>query len=366
MEKRVYNFAAGPATLPVPVLEEAQRHLLALPGVGMSILEISHRSRWFADIRDAAEANLRRLLHIPDHYHVLFLQGGASLQFSMVPMNFLRGSGKSADYILTGSWSNKAIKEAQREGAVRIVWDGKDENYTRVPLSSELNLNADAAYVHFTSNETIQGVAFQSEPDTGQVPLICDASSDFLSRPIPVERYALIYAGAQKNAGPAGVTIVIIRDDLLERVPENMPSMLDYRQHAASKSAYNTPPVFAIYIVMLVTQWLLEEIGGLEKMAAINRQKAELLYDVIDQSNGFYRGHARPDSRSVMNITWRMPSETLEREFLKQAEQRGLYELKGHRSVGGLRASLYNAMPLEGVRALCEFMIEFKEQWGGR
>ncbi|MBI3951851.1 MAG: 3-phosphoserine/phosphohydroxythreonine transaminase [Acidobacteria bacterium] len=362
MEKRVYNFSAGPATLPLSVLEEVQRHLLTLPGVGMSILEISHRSKWFDEILETTESNLRRLLHLPDHYKVLFLQGGASLQFSMVAMNFLRGSGKSADYILTGSWSEKAIQEARREGSVRVAWTGKAENCVRVPQQAELDLDPNAGYVHFTSNETIQGVEFQTEPDTGDVPLICDSSSDFLSRPIPVERYGLIYAGAQKNAGPAGLTLVIIRDDLLERVPDNLHTMLDYHVQAKNKSVYNTPTVFAIYITMLVTRWLLEEIGGLEKMAAINQQKAQLLYDVIDQSDGFYRGHARPDSRSVMNVTWRLPNETLEQEFVKQALGRGLYELKGHRSVGGIRASIYNAMPLEGVQALCDFMAEFEER----
>jgi len=326
------------------------------------VLEMSHRSKWFDEIIETAESNLRGLLSIPDNHRVLFLQGGASLQFSMVPMNLLRGAGKSADYILTGSWSEKAMKEAQREGAVRVVWTGKAENFTRVPQQTELDLDSNAAYVHFTSNETIQGVEFQIEPHVGDVPLICDASSDLLSRPIPVNRYALIYAGAQKNAGPAGLTIVIIRDDLLDRVPDNLHTMLDYRLQAKNKSLYNTPPVFAIYITMLVTRWLLEEIGGLEHMAAINRQKAQLLYDAIDQSNGFYRSHARTDSRSMMNVTWRLPNESLEQEFVMRAEANGLYELKGHRSVGGIRASIYNAMPLEGVQALREFMVEFKDQ----
>jgi phosphoserine aminotransferase len=362
MQPRVYNFSAGPATLPVSVLQEAQRHLLALPGAGMSVLEISHRSKWVDEIIETTEATLRRLLNLPDHYRVLFLQGGASLQFSMVAMNFLRGAGKSADYILTGSWSEKALQEAQREGAARVAWSGKAEGYARVPRQTELNLDPTAAYVHFTANETIQGVEFQIEPEAGDAPLICDASSDFLSRPMSVDRYGLIYAGAQKNAGPAGLTIVIVRDDLLERVPANLHTMLDYRLQAKNKSLYNTPPVFAIYITMLVTRWLLEDIGGLEKMAAINRQKARLLYEAIDLSGGFYRGHARSDSRSMMNVTWRLPGETLEHEFVKQAQARGLYELKGHRSVGGIRASIYNAMPLEGVQALRDFMLEFQNQ----
>ncbi len=360
MERRVYNFSSGPATLPLAILEEAQRYLLALPDAGMSVLEVSHRSRWVEDILQAAEANLRQLLQLPDHYKVLFLQGGARLQFSMVPMNFLSGTGKSADYILTGSWGQGAVKEAQREGPVRIAWDGKAEGYVRIPQPTELNFDPNAAYIHFTSNETIQGVQFQTEPEVGNVPLICDASSDFLSRPIQVERYALIYAGAQKNVGSAGVTVVIIRDDLLERVPDNLHSMLDYRLHAKSKSLYNTPPVFAIYMVMLMTRWLLQEIGGLDRMATINQQKAQLLYQVLDQSEGFYQGHSRVDSRSVMNITWRLPNEALEQRFLEQAQASGLCELKGHRSVGGIRASIYNAMPVEGVQALRDFMVEFK------
>lgn len=362
-EARVYNFSAGPAMLPLPVLEEAQRHLLALPGVGMSVLEISHRSRWFEEIREEAEANLRRLLGVPDHYHVLFLQGGASLQFSMVPMNLLRGRHEAAAYIVTGSWSERAAEEARREGHVRILWSGQKEQYTRVPRPDEVPVASPTAYVHFTSNETIQGVQFATEPETDDVPLVCDASSDFLSRPIPIERYAVLYAGAQKNAGPAGLTIVIVRADVLERIPDGLPTMLDYRTHVRHRSTYNTPPVFAIYIFLLVTRWLLREIGGLERMAALNRRKAQLIYDVIDRSDGFYRGHAHPESRSLMNLTWRLPTEELERLFLREADARGLRELKGHRSVGGVRASLYNAMPLEGVRALRDFMLEFQERY---
>ncbi|MCS6817627.1 MAG: 3-phosphoserine/phosphohydroxythreonine transaminase [Blastocatellia bacterium] len=363
---RIYNFSAGPAMLPAPVLEEAQRHLRALPGIGMSVLEISHRSRWFEELRDEAEANLRALLQLPNDYHVLFLQGGASLQFSMVPMNMLRGRRAVAEYILTGFWSERAAAEARREGNVRVLWSGESEQYRRAPRADEIRVDPQAAYVHFTSNETIQGVQFATEPETGDVPLICDASSDFLSRPIPIERYALLYAGAQKNAGTAGLTIVLLREDLLDRIPDGLPSMLDYRVHVRHRSVYNTPPVFAIYILVLVTRWLLREIGGLERMAALNRQKAQLLYDVIDHSEGFYRGHAHPESRSIMNVTWRLPNEELERTFLREAEARGLYELKGHRSVGGLRASLYNAMPLEGVRALCDFMQEFRERYDRR
>ncbi|MER3559393.1 MAG: 3-phosphoserine/phosphohydroxythreonine transaminase [Armatimonadota bacterium] len=357
MAQRVWNFSAGPGVLPLSVLETAQRELLALPGVGMSVLEISHRSKWFEAILDEAEHNLRQLLGIPDHYRVLFMQGGASLQFAMVPMNLLGGD--SADYILTGSWGQKAYQEAVKIGRARIAWDGKSDNYTRTPHPDELDLDPKSAYVHFTSNETIQGVQFPEEPPVGDRPLVCDASSDFLSRPIPIERYALLYAGAQKNAGPAGVTIVILRADLCERTPPNMPAMLDYRLQAENRSLYNTPPVFAIYMVLQVTRWLRETIGGLERMHQLNREKARLLYEVIDQSGGFYRGHAHPEYRSLMNVVWRLPSEELEKEFLKEAESHQFYELKGHRSVGGCRASIYNAMPLEGVRALREFMLDF-------
>ena len=360
--ERVFNFSPGPATLPLPVLQEVQQNLLALPGVGASVLEISHRSKTFEEIIAQAEANIRALLSLPEEYHVLFLQGGASLQFSQVPMSFLRGTGRSADYIVTGSWAKRALAEAQREGAVRIVWDGKADNYSRVPKHGEYEIDPSAAYVHFTSNETIQGIQFPAEPETGHVPLVCDASSDFLSRPIDVKRYGLIYAGAQKNVGPAGVTIVIIRQDMLEQVPDDLPTMLNYTVHVEHRSLYNTPPVFAVYVVMLVTRWLLENIGGLEQMHAINQQKAQLLYEAIDRSEGFYRGHAQPDSRSLMNATWRLPSEELEVQFVKEAKEAGLHELKGHRSVGGIRASMYNAMPIEGVRTLVEFMEHFRQK----
>lgn len=361
MSARVYNFSAGPATLPLSVLEQAREELTSLPGVGMSVLEISHRSKTFGAILESAKANLRALLKLPENYHVLFLQGGASMQFSMVPMNFLRGSGKSADYILTGSWGGKAIKEAQKEGPVRTAWSGKAEGYARVPASSEVDLDPNAAYVHFTSNETIEGVEFFAEPEVGDVPLVCDASSDFLARPIPIERYGLIYAGAQKNVGPSGVVVVIIRDDLVQRVPAGLPAMLDYRVMAENDSLYNTPPVFGVYIINLVTNWVFETVGGLEKMEALNREKAGLLYDAIDQSGGFYRGHAKPESRSIMNVTFRLPDETLEKEFVKEAEARALSQLKGHRSVGGIRASIYNAMTLEGVRTLAAFMSDFRK-----
>ncbi|MHC4176802.1 MAG: 3-phosphoserine/phosphohydroxythreonine transaminase [Planctomycetota bacterium] len=362
MEKRVYNFSPGPAMLPLPVLEEAQRDLLALPGTGISILEISHRSKAFTEIIAQAEANLRELLAVPDDYHVLFLQGGAQTQFAMVALNLLRGTGKAADYVLTGSWGKKAVKEAKTQGGVRVAWDGESTNYDRVPRQDQLSLGSQSAYVHITSNETIQGVQFPGEPDVGDVPLVCDSSSDFLSRPVPIQRYGILYACAQKNAGPAGVTIVIVRDELLGRAPGDLPSMLSYKALAEAKSLLNTPPTFAVYVVKLVTDWLLTEIGGLKKMAQINKQKVQLLYDAVDQCGGFYEVHAKPGSRSTMNVAFRLADSALEQPFLGQAAGRGLCELKGHRSVGGFRASIYNAMPTEGVRLLCDFMLEFWEK----
>ncbi|HTM56144.1 MAG TPA: 3-phosphoserine/phosphohydroxythreonine transaminase [Pirellulales bacterium] len=361
MTKRVFNFLPGPAVLPVSVLEQCQQAVLEMPGLGMSILELGHRSQTFEAVLAEAKALLTELLGIPSNYKILFLQGGASLQFSMLPMNLLRGTGRTADYIVTGSWGSKALQEAQREGTARAAWDGKADNYSFVPAATELKPSADAAYVHITSNETIQGVEFSQEPPTGSAPLVCDASSNFLSRPTDVSRYGLIYACAQKNAGIAGVTVVIVRDDLLERVPKNLPTMLDYRLQAANDSLYNTPPVFAIYVLLLVTRWLKNEIGGLANMAKINRDKAGLLYQVLDEHPDFYRGHARPDSRSMMNVTFRLPNEELETAFVKQAKARDLVELKGHRSVGGMRASIYNAMPREGVVALRDLMLEFKD-----
>lgn len=360
METRVYNFSPGPAVMPLPVLEAARRDLLALPGIGISALEISHRSPWFDGVLAETERNLRTLLNLPANYQVLFMQGGARLQFSMVPMNLLRGSGKAADYLVTGTWGQMAAQEATREGNVRIAFDGKSEGFSRLPREDEPRLDPNAAYAYFTSNETIQGVQFLEEPHVGPTPLVCDASSDFLCRPLPMDRYGMVYACAQKNAGPAGVTIVIIRDDLLTRSPDDLPTMLSYRQYAKEKSLLNTPPVFSVYLVMLVTRWLLDDVGGLANMEKRNREKAQLLYDVIDAHPDFYRGHAQADSRSLMNVTFRMPSDEIQAAFLKQAQARGLCELKGHRSVGGIRASIYNAMPVDGVTALRDFMLEFR------
>jgi phosphoserine aminotransferase len=364
MANTVYNFCAGPATLPKPALEQARDELLSYQGTGMSVMEISHRSKWAADIIAEAEENIRTLLGVPSGYTVLFLHGGATLQFSMVPMNLLRGAGKHAEYIITGSWGVKAQKEAAKDGEARVIWSGKDDNYVRTPKPAEAAVSPDAAYVHFTSNETIQGVEFFAEPETGDVPLVCDASSDFLARPVPVERYGVLYAGAQKNVGPAGAAVVIIRDDLIGKAPEGLPSLLDYKVMAENKSLYNTPPMFTIYMIMLSTRWALKDIGGLKAMEERNRKKANMLYDAIDGSGGFYKGHAEAAFRSIMNVTWRLPSEDLEAQFLKEADAAGLLQLKGHRSVGGLRASIYNAMPVEGVEALRDFMTEFQRKNG--
>ncbi|HEY0545564.1 MAG TPA: 3-phosphoserine/phosphohydroxythreonine transaminase [Pyrinomonadaceae bacterium] len=361
MTERIFNFSAGPAVLPLPVLEKAQSELVSLPGVGMSIMEISHRSKTFDEIHARATNGIRELMGLPENYHILFLQGGASLQFSMIPMNLLP-SGGSADYILTGSWGKKAIKEAKRVGTVNLAATTADGGFTRVPAQDELTLDPKAAYLHFTSNETIEGVEFQTEPEAGDVPLVCDASSDIMSRPVPVEKYGLIYAGAQKNMGPSGVTLVIIRDDLLKRIPDGLHTMLDFRTHVENNSLYNTPNTFGIYIIALVCEWLAEK-GGLTAMQRENEAKAQLLYDAIDATE-FYRGHADADARSLMNVTFRLPSEELEKKFASEATAAKLDGLKGHRSVGGIRASIYNAFPRAGVEALVSFMQEFEKKNG--
>lgn len=362
MTERIFNFSAGPAVLPLPVLEEAQRDMLRLPGVGMSVMEISHRSKTFDEIIQGADAGLRELLNIPKDYAVLFLQGGASLQFAMVPMNFLSLDG-SADYVVTGSWGKKAVKEAQKFGHVNFAANTADGGFTRVPAQDELQLDPSAAYVHITSNETIEGVQFKSEPEVGEVPLVCDSSSDILSRPIPIEKYGIIYAGAQKNMGPSGVTLVVIRDDLIEQVPENQHSMLDYRLLAENDSMLNTPNTWGIYLISLVCEWLRAQ-GGLVVMKKKNEEKAAILYNAIDASDGYYLGHADPQARSLMNVTFRLPSEGLEKQFCSDATALGLDGLKGHRSVGGVRASIYNAFPRDGVERLVEFMQDFAQKNG--
>ena len=359
--ERVFNFSPGPAVLPLSVLEEAQADLLALPGVGSSILEISHRSPAFDRILEDTLEGLKHLLGIGSDHEIVLLQGGASLQFSMVPMNLLRGQSAAADYVLTGTWGSTAIKEARREGKVHVAWDGEASKHDRLPAAGEISLSPAPAYVHITSNETIQGVQWKHDPDVGPAPLVCDCSSDFLSRPIDVAKYGLIYACAQKNAGIAGVTVVIIRKDLLERSRDDLPTMLDYRTFVKNGSRPNTPPTFAVYILGLVCRWIRDSMGGLTGMARHNAAKAKLLYDVLDGSGGFYAGHARPDCRSDMNVTFRLPDEATEKDFLKGAQSRGLVDLKGHRSVGGIRASIYNAMPVEGVETLRDYMLEFQQ-----
>jgi phosphoserine aminotransferase len=358
---RIFNFSAGPAVLPVPVLEEAQRDLVTLPGVGMSILEISHRSKAFEAILARTEADVRALGGVPANYKVLFLQGGASLQFSMVPMNLL-GPGQSADYIVTGGWAQKAVKEAKRVGAVKVAGSTESENFSRIPRQDELTLDPAAAYVHMTTNNTLFGTEWQGEPEVGDVPLVADTSSDMFSRPIDIAKYGLIYAGAQKNLGPSGVTLVIIREDLLARSSKSLHTMLNYAVHAENGSMYNTPPCFGIYLMGLVMKWALAE-GGLAAIGARNHRKAAKLYQEIDRS-GFYKGTADKASRSNMNITFRLPSEDLEAAFVKASTAAGLDGLKGHRSVGGIRASIYNAFPEAGVDALVEFMREFERQNG--
>jgi phosphoserine aminotransferase len=358
---RVYNFSAGPAVLPLPVLEEAQRDLIALPGVGMSVMEISHRSKTFEDLLAGAIQNIRDLAGIPANYRILMLQGGASLQFSMVPMNLL-AAGAVADYIDTGSWAIKAIEEASKVGKVNVAASTKADKYTRIPAQSELKLTPGAAYVHLTTNNTIEGTEWTAPPDVGGAPLIADASSDIFHAPIDVEKYALIYAGAQKNLGPSGVTLVIIREDLLARSTDALPTMLNYNVQAENNSLYNTPNTFGIYILGLTMKWL-KSLGGLAGVAKINERKAAKLYAEIDRS-GFYRGTAQKDSRSVMNVTFRLGSEDLEKQFVKESTAAGLDGLKGHRSVGGMRASLYNAFPEEGVDALVDFMKEFERKRG--
>jgi len=358
---RIHNFSPGPAALPLPVLEEIRENFLNFKGSGMSITEISHRSKEFDDVINDAVAGTKRLLNLTDNYQVLFCQGGASMQFCMIPMNFL-SEGKSADYVDTGTWSAKAIKEAQIQGKpVRVVASSADKNYSYIPKN--IAFNDDAAFVHLTSNNTIKGTQWADFPETKEVPIICDMSSDIMSRPLDVKKFGLIYAGAQKNVGPAGVCLVIIRNDILELVPDTVPTMLKYTTYASKNSLYNTPPCFAIYTVQLVMKWLEDTVGGLEKMAVLNQKKAQLLYNLIDGS-AFYRATAEPDSRSLMNVTFRLPNEELERQFVRDALENGLSGLKGHRSVGGCRASIYNAISLEAVAVLTDFLATFEKKNG--
>jgi phosphoserine aminotransferase len=358
---RIYNFNAGPAVLPLPVLEEIQASFLNFNSSGMSIVEISHRSKWFEAVINDAVERTKRLLKLDDKFHVLFLQGGASLQFAMIPMNFL-ADGKSADYVNTGTWSTKAIKEAKiQKKSYKVVASSEDRNFAYIPKN--ITFNKDAVYAHITSNNTIKGTQWRQFPDTGDVPIISDMSSDFMSRRFDAQKFGMIYAGAQKNIGPAGVCMVIIRDDMLKLIPDGLPSMLDFRTFVKENSLYNTPPCFSIYTIQLVLKWLEETVGGLDVMEKRNIEKGNLLYDYIDTS-GFYKGTADADSRSLMNVTFRLGSEDLEKKFVDEATKGGLGGLKGHRSVGGCRASIYNAMPLEGIKTLIDFMKTFAQKNG--
>jgi phosphoserine aminotransferase len=356
---RVFNFNAGPAVLPLPVLEEAREHLVELPGSGMSVMEMSHRSKGFEEILASAENGVRDLLGLPAEYHVLFLQGGASLQFSMAPMNLL-STQQSADYILTDQWSQKALKEACKVGNARVAGSSESDKFNRIPRPDELDLDPNATYVHVTTNNTLFGTQWKQMPETNGVPIVADASSDILSHPLEVEKYGLIYAGAQKNLGPSGVTLVIIREDMLRDTAPELPTMLNYKTHTKTHSLYNTPNTWGVYLIDLVCKWI-KGLGGLQAMTQRNEAKARVLYDAIDATE-FYRGHALPDSRSLMNVTFRLPSEELEKQFAKEATAQGLDGLKGHRDVGGLRASIYNAFPPEGVTALVEFMRDFERR----
>ncbi|PJB68712.1 MAG: 3-phosphoserine/phosphohydroxythreonine transaminase [Anaerolineae bacterium CG_4_9_14_3_um_filter_57_17] len=359
--KRAHNFNAGPAGLPLEVMLQAQAELLDYKGTGMSIIEMSHRSKEFEAMINEAEADMRELLAIPANYKVLFMQGGASLQFSTIPMNF-RPAGASADYIVTGAWSKKALQEAQKLGAVHASADMKAANYNGLPAS--LALDPKAAYLYYCSNETIHGVEFFHTPKApAGVELICDSSSDFMSRPVDISQYAYFYAGAQKNVGPAGVVIGILREDMLARVPANLPVMLDYKVQAENNSLYNTPPCFSIYMVGLVMKWI-KKMGGLAGIEARNTAKSGLIYKTIDSSGGFFKGHAQPEARSRMNVTFRLPTEELEAQFAAEAKKQNMIGLKGHRSVGGLRASIYNAVELSDVEVLTQFMQEFQKKNG--
>jgi phosphoserine aminotransferase len=361
MGERVYNFNPGPAALPLPVLEEIQAEFLDFNGSGMSITEVSHRSSTFDEVINDAAERVKRLLNLGEDYKVLFLQGGASLQFTMVPMNLLADN-QVADYVNTGTWSTKAIKEVETLGKqARVVASSEDRDFSYIPKN--IPFNKDAAYLHITSNNTIRGTQWQSFPDTGNVPLISDMSSDIMGRTFDVAPFGLIYAGAQKNVGPSGVTLVIIRQDMLERVPVDLPTMLKYTTFAEKNSMFNTPPCFAVYVLQLVMKWIEESVGGLANMEQLNRQKATLLYAYLDKSD-FYNGTAAKEDRSIMNVTFLLQDSSLEATFIEEALTNGLVGLKGHRSVGGCRASIYNASTLEAVEALVSFMAEFERKYG--
>lgn len=357
------NFSGGPGALPQTILEQLHESMLCVPEVGMSVLGISHRSDWFAAVVAEAERNVRTLLGLPDGYQVLFLQGGATQQFFTFPMAFSRPDGPVPEYLHTGYWSGKALAAAASRHRIGVAWSGKDIGFKSLPRARDLALSPEAPYFHYISNETVDGIQFQETMGRDDVPRLCDMSSDFLSRPCEAHRYDLIYAHAQKNLGPAGVTVVVVRDELMNKVPaDRLPEFMDYRPHAAAHSIYNTPPVFAIYAVMLATRWLREDVGGLDKMDAINRRKAELLYAEVDGSDGFYRGRADVAHRSIMNVVFNMATPEAEKQFLQASSQAGFSGLNGHRSVGGMRASLYNGVTIEAVEALVQFMRDYRKR----
>ncbi len=357
---RKLNFYAGPSTLPVEVLDELKNNIADYHGEGYSIIEASHRGKVYDDLHNETVGLLKELMGIPEGYSVLFLGGGATMQFSMIPMNML-SSGKTADYVNSGAWGGKAVKDAEKIGKVNVLYDGKDSNYTTLPAPSEVKASENSAYVHITSNETIGGLQWKDWPSLGDTSLVADMSSDILSRPVPVDKFALIYAGAQKNLGPAGATIVIIRDDVWKNAPSDLTAYLSYKTHAEKNSLYNTPPVFSIWGINLVLKWI-KKMGGAEAMATRSQEKSQLLYNAIENSNGFYRCPVDPKYRSTMNVVFRLPSEELEAQFIKEAEAQGMLGLKGHRSVGGCRASIYNSLPPRDVEALVEFMKSFAQK----
>ena len=361
---RVFNFSAGPATMPESVLQQIQDEMMALPGVGSSILEISHRSADFDTILDDARSAIQRVMNVPDTHEVLFIQGGGALQNIMIPANFCTPDAKTADYILTGAWGKKSSGEVKHYGDLNIAYDAGDTNFNHLPKQSDLKLTPGAAYVHLTTNETIHGIQFSSMPDTGDVPIVADKSSDIMCGPLDVSKYGLIYACAQKNAGTSGVTIVIVRKDLLSRSGDRLPSYLDYAKHSKAGSRFNTPPTFSIYATGLICKWL-ESKGGVEKIEVENKHKSQLIYDVVDSSEGFYTGHVvNKAERSIMNCVFKMQSDELDAQFCAQAKDAGLTTLKGHRSLGGIRASIYNAMPVAGAEALAAFMKDFAAKNG--
>lgn len=355
------NFSGGPGALPAAVLAQVQEAILSVPEVGLSILGISHRSQWFAEVVRELEDNIRRLLGLDERYHVLFLQGGATQQFSMVPMTLLHGKTERPEYLHTGYWSGKVLGEACKETDVRVLWSGEAEGFHRLPVDEELDFSATAPYLHYVSNETVEGLQFHRVLGRDDVPRVCDMSSDFLSKPCEAERFSIIYAHAQKNIGPAGVTVVLIRDELLQDMPDNLPGWLDYRSHIKAHSNYNTPPVFAIYVVLLVTRWLLNDIGGLANMNDLNQRKAALLYEALDQSDGFYRGRAAMADRSLMNVVFNLDTPEWEQRFLSASKDAGFSGLSGHRAIGGIRASIYNGLELQAVEKLVDFMLEFQK-----